>query len=366
MMAVWFIPALQGFVPFIQVKPLNGVTTETPKPQLTASNFVHATYGDSLEAWYNAHSTLRPWLVRLRNEWHYRAFHKIYAPDIVEGKSGYLFESIYLKEHSGLNYKGADSILYITRVLRKLTDTLQRKGIPLLVVIAPGKGSYYEEYLPDHYPPAAQTNYLDYRKLLASHQIPFIDMNAWFLQLKKTASFPLYPQHGIHWSNYGGLLAADSVLKKAESLTGKSFGRFLMSRMKTEHHARFWDDADLWNLLNLFYRWDDGDVMYAYPELEFSPAPKKPNVLVIGDSFYWTWHQNKVPLNLFDSTSAYWYYMAQVYGNRDMVFTSLHSERMKEEIEKRDIVILLCTEGNMSLFPFGFTEKLSKIYHIKN
>ena len=365
-MGVWFIPALQGFVPFIRVKALNGVTTETPQPQLTTKNVMNATYGDSLEAWYNAHSPLRPWLVRLRNEWHYHAFHTLHAPDITEGKHQYLFERIYLEEHSGLNFKGTDSIAAITRQLQVLQDTLKRKGIPLLIVIAPGKGSFYEEYLPEHYTPATRTNYLTYCRQLAASGIPFIDMNAWFLQMKNKTPFPLYPPHGIHWSNYGGLLAADSVIRKAEALTGKPFGRFDVDNMKLEHNARFWDDADLWNLLNLFYRWDDGDVMYAYPQLRFTPAVQKPDVLVIGDSFYWTWFYNKIPLHLFDPCSSYWYYMSQVYGSDPSAPVPLADHTLRQEIEKRDIVILLSTEGNMSLFPFGFTEKLSKIYHIKN
>jgi hypothetical protein len=45
--------------------------------------------------------------------------------------------------------------------------------------------------------------------------------------MKNKAQFPLYPKHGIHWSNYGGLLAADSVLKKSAALTGKDLGHFL-------------------------------------------------------------------------------------------------------------------------------------------
>jgi hypothetical protein len=122
----------------------------------------------------------------------------------------------------------------------------------------------------------------------------------------------------------------------------------------------------LWNLLNVFYRWDDGEVNYAYPELKYRTAKEKPDVLIIGDSFYWTWFYNKIPLHLFDPCSNYWYYNAQAYGTDPSAPVEVNALNYREELEKRDIVILLSTEGNMSLFPFGFTEKVSKIYHIKN
>jgi len=353
-------------VPFIRTKPLNGVVAEVAKPEFTFSSFIDASYGDRLESWYNAHSNLRPWLVRLRNQWHYLVFNTIHAPDIVVGKKEYLFESIYLKEHSGLNYRGADSVAAITRQLAAINDSLASKGVKLLVVIAPGKGSFYEEYLPEGYTPAVNTNYKEYKKMLSASGISYVDCNSWFLEMKNKAQFPLYPKHGIHWSNYGGLLAADSVLKKSAAITGKDFGSFSFSKIKLEHNARFWDDADLWNLLNVFYRWDDGEVNYAYPELKYRTAKEKPDVLIIGDSFYWTWFYNKIPLHLFDPCSNYWYYNAQAYGTDPSAPVEVDALNYREELEKRDIVILLSTEGNMSLFPFGFTEKVSKIYHIKN
>jgi hypothetical protein len=78
-------------------------------------------------------------------------------------------------------------------------------GKQVLVILAPGKASYFPEFIPDEMATITKlnTNYEGYKAELKESTVPFIDAHQWFRNMKDTSRYPLFPKCGIHWSKYG-------------------------------------------------------------------------------------------------------------------------------------------------------------------
>ena len=103
--------------------------------------------------------------------------------------------------------------------MKFISDTLQKLNKQLLFVFAPGKASFYPEYIPDKYlTQKGITNYQIFLEGIKQRGINHIDFKKWFSDNKYKSKYPLYPQHGVHWSTYGTALVTDSLIKKIEEL----------------------------------------------------------------------------------------------------------------------------------------------------
>ncbi len=60
----------------------------------------------------------------------------------------------------------------------------------MIVVLAPGKGSYFPEYIPDNYRPDSigKQNYTAYYNALHEQQIDVIGGNDWYTAMKDSSS----------------------------------------------------------------------------------------------------------------------------------------------------------------------------------
>ena len=60
--------------------------------------------------------------------------------------------------------------------------------------------------------------------------------------------------------------------------------------------------------------WKIRHPVYAYPAYHFTrdTSKHKPNGLVIGDSFYWTWYYPGIIRNMFNNVE-FWYYGKDIY-----------------------------------------------------
>lgn len=116
-----------------------------------------------------------------------------------------------------MDFKGAQHWEEKGDRLEGIGDRLKEKGVELLVVLAPGKGSFYPEYIPDRYLTykREETNFEALRTQLDEHDIAYLDLKSWFEDMKENsrARMFLFPKTGTHWSTYGMHLAADSILR---------------------------------------------------------------------------------------------------------------------------------------------------------
>ena len=279
-------PLLQDTLHLTKTEPLMGDVSMPEDVKFDYRDWFGGFYQEEKEPYLNTSFGFRNSFVRLNNQIAYSIFGKANANGVVIGKETYLYEKSYIDAYTGTDFLGEDSISHTLTRLKFINDTLSKLGKQLIVVFAPGKASFYPEYIPDQYLPVKEkTNYKYLSDGAKKAGLHVIDFNKWFIDTKHTAKYPLYPQHSVHWSTYGTALAADSLIKMMEYLGHMDIPdlKFDGVTMQQPHGV----DYDIADGMNLFSRFKGPDV--AYPNmLPIDTIGKtKPNVLVISDSFYW-------------------------------------------------------------------------------
>ncbi|MFY7669143.1 MAG: hypothetical protein ACOVQG_10385, partial [Crocinitomicaceae bacterium] len=154
------IPFIQFLTHFANEKALKGAIVEPMKPELNWDSLQNCAFQEKFEEYYNEKFGFRPSFIRLNNQLKYWMFNKVQANGVVIGKNGYLFEYNYIKSYYGLDYIGRDGIAENVERLTYIQRKLKEMNKTLIVVLAPGKGSYFPEYFPDSCKrKKGQTNY---------------------------------------------------------------------------------------------------------------------------------------------------------------------------------------------------------------
>ncbi|MEZ5195368.1 MAG: hypothetical protein R2764_02890 [Bacteroidales bacterium] len=224
------LPAFQQFTTIFKLEPLHGVIVEQELPALTKTDWFEGGFQQKMNTFIDQNYGFRPFFIRLFNQIDYSFFNKAHGAGIVIGKNKYLFESWYIWAYHGDRFIGEQKIRDNVRKLSAIRKKLKESGTELFIVLAPGKGHYYPEYIPDYMKkPVKETNNEYYEKILAEFDLPVFDANLWFLSLKDTIQYPLFPKTGTHWSDYAAVLASDSLLnfieKQLDIISCILFGR---------------------------------------------------------------------------------------------------------------------------------------------
>jgi hypothetical protein len=353
-LALLLLPWLEQNEHLFEPKPLGGVQPNSEKVKFSFEQWRSAKFQEGQEAYIRDHFGLRPFMVRFYNELFDRLFGEYQANGVILGKDGYLFEENYLLAASGQDYIGLDSINELVHTLGLVQRDLKQSGRELLVCIAPGKGSFFPDKMPIEYRYKRSTgrNYPDFVRMLAAEKIPLFDVQDWFLNMKATAPYPLYPKTGIHWSSYGEYLVADSLIKQVSSLSRKPLPTLKLLRIEQDTYPRDRDD-DIELGMNLLR--DIPDLKMAYPKFEIKPlsaGKKAPKVLVIGDSFYYGMYNWGMMQHVFEG-GEFWYYNHErlVPGKATSYLKDVKD--YKASVKEFDVVILLLTEANLPRFGFG-------------
>jgi hypothetical protein len=351
------LPWLEQNERIFEPKPLGGVQPNSQNVKFSAAQWRSAKFQEGQEAYIRDHFGLRPFMVRFYNELFDRLFGEYQANGVIMGKDGYLFEEGYLLAASGQDYIGLDSISKLVLDLHLIEQDLVRQGKNLLVCLAPGKGSFFQDKMPDayHFNASTARNYPDFVSMLRAEKIPLFDVQDWFLKMKATAKYPLYPRTGIHWSSYGEYLVTDSLIKKVSALAQKPFPSLKLTRIEQDHTPRDRDD-DIELGMNLLRNLPDFKM--AYPKFKVQPlkaGQKPPRVLVIGDSFYYGMYNWGMMNNVFEG-GEFWYYNHErlVPGKETTYIKDI--KNYSEEVGQFDVVVLLLTEANLPRFGFGMQQ----------
>ncbi|WP_417264845.1 alginate O-acetyltransferase AlgX-related protein [Brumimicrobium sp.] len=362
-----FIPMLQQNFRFFEVKPLSGDFKQLEKPSFTKADWWNGKFQEEYQAYVNQKMGFQPLFVRTYNQLHFSLFNNPRASGVIIGKENYLFEEQYIKSYLGEDFIGTHQIEEKIRKLNKIKDTLAQKEINILLVLAPGKGSFYPEFIPDSYQftERTTTNYEVYRSEILKTDLHFIDFNQYFIENKNTSAYPLMAKTGIHWSKYAELLVADSIINYVNTLNVEfQAPKLLIGEVKTS--TKMWDtDGDIEKAMNLLFRIRNHEM--AYPEYKFSekPSTATPRVLTIADSFYWGLFNIGVSRHAFDN-GQFWYYNQQVYPVSIDTPKNIEDINIIKEVEKNDVVMILATEGNLNKFAFGFIDQLYEAYFPTN
>lgn len=363
-MGVLLLPLFQECTSFFREEPLHGFYVPAKKPVAGFEGWWNGTFQDSFELYHNEQFGLRNPCVRIHNQIEFELFGRVQGKSLVAGKSGYFYELKYLNAYTGVDFIGEAAILEMKRKIKILQDTLEKRNITLIVVFAPGKASFYPEYIPDEFnKPAKQTNYKNYVKAFTGSGINFIDFNSWFIQQKEKVRYPLYPKTGIHWSRFGSVIAIDSLISYIEEKRNVDMPSVIIKGYTWTDSLQSPDD-DLGKSLNLIF--PPKPLLMAYPDYNFeSPNQKaKVRMMVIGDSFFWNLFDIRLAPRSFESID-FWYYNSQVYHTDGRPEELADNADNCLESETNQVVMIMATESNLSGLGWGYVDDAFDYFVLK-
>ena len=356
---VFLLPALQKIVKPFSPKPLKGYFEPSYRPVLSLAGIKSGDYQEKMGRHLERSLGLREWLVRFCNQIDFSLFSLSHARQVVVGKEDYLFEEPYIDALLGHDFIGKELIDARVDQIRRVQDLLWERSRTLLVVVfPPDKGSFYPEKIPGRYLKKSGeiTNYLWYKKRFEETKVNFIDFNDWFIRMKDTSQYLLYPKTGIHWSSYGAFLAFDSLTRYLGARMGKPLVEISYNDLQVTGTARG-RDADMQEGMNLIQGISHPPM--AYPSVVFKKKPGTiyPAALFIGDSFYFTWSEAGYIAHTF-SGRDFWYYDQDVYSGTYNTGKKIQNLNLLEEVSGRDVIVIIQTFAGYGNVGYGFIDRL--------
>ena len=120
-------------------------------------------------------------------------------------------------------------------------------------------------------------------------------------------------------------------------------------------------DKDIENGLNLLLPFKTFKLAYPHIIYETDSGKTKPNLLTVGDSFFWRDEEIGWPGRCFNLNS-FWYYNKEIYSNTPEDRQDPEKVDLKKTIENTDVVLILSTETNLRGCGWGFADRFYKEY----
>jgi len=156
-------------------------------------------YLKDLSRWFNDGYGFRDFLIRAKGQLDFNLFHS--SEKIYIGKEGWLFYRSVVDSQAKLDTYFLQNSDAIVHGVENLAALLEKKGIKLIVMIAPMKNVFYGQYLPQAAPKLP--NYRGINKiqenLSSAPGVIFIDINQ-ILRVTQ-ASRPVFHKTDFHWND---------------------------------------------------------------------------------------------------------------------------------------------------------------------
>jgi SGNH hydrolase-like domain, acetyltransferase AlgX len=362
MLFVLGYPMIQHKFKWTDVPPLSGDVVPLERPVFSKNAWFDGTYQEKRTAYLNENVGFRNVLVRTYNQIYYSAFNSAKANGVVIGKENYLYEQAYINAYYGEDFQGDDYIKVQIKKLAKVSDTLQKMGKHLVVMLAPGKASFFPEYMPNKKKgkTAPKTNYKAYQSQLKSFGVKTIDINQYFRESKGKSKYPLFPKTGIHWSKYGEVFMADSLIAYLNELDGINIPEIKVQRYEKSKIMRSTDD-DIEKGMNLWRDIPDNEMGYPIFQVVKEANKKYSKVLTIADSYYWgpfDWGMSRDLLG----GGQFWYYNEMIFPESFEKELFVKDLDFRKSLESNDVVLIMVTDANLYKFGFGFVEQAYDAY----
>jgi len=358
------LPLLQNRLHIFKVKPLDGDFVMLEKPEFSKAGWFNGEFQGQFNDWLEQNIGLRNVMVRINNQIDFSLFGEVHAEGVIRGKKDILYEYDYIRAFLGWDFIGETTLDKKMRRLKQMQDFLKNeKNIDLIFVLEPSKARYEPEYLPKPYDSEERTitNYECILKMAEKYDITYLDVNNYFLRMKDTTQFLLYPQYGVHWSVYGVTLVIDTLIRFIEGQAHLDLPEMYIDDIEISKRLRD-TDYDAGKPLNLLFKLPT--VPMAYPVIRFEENPKKdrPNVLAVADSYYWNIFNTRLPQHLFNN-EAFWYFNSLVYP--DFYYGAVYVEDLdlKTEIEQQNIILLMVTERFQFKYDWRFIDNIYELYN---
>ena len=354
------LPMVNYQLKFLKELSLHGSETQVAQPIRSFKSYFTGQYQDSFANYFSANLPLRSYAIKTHNQILYSAFKYTNASQVVIGKESYLYETPYLNAFTGRNYIGDSAINKGALKLQKIQLALTKINKKLLVVLAPGKASFFPATIPNDYQQIInKNNHDEFVKAYQKNQINYIDFASYFNKLKQTSPYPLYGKYGIHWSQYGMNIALDSMLHKMELAAKQKFPSKINLETAVINGYRFTDN-DVELALNLFIDLPKENMAYRSFQFEKNINKYKPNIIVVADSYWWLAHNNYISKEIFNEYH-FLYYNKSIYDFNQQLPLTLNDDLIADYLNRADVIVLMATEANLNWFPYGIDDQLLNI-----
>ena len=362
--AMLSLPAVQKAFKIFPTTALEGYFVPSSRQVFSLASFSTGEYQQKMTPHLDRTIGFHNELTRLFNQCDFSLFSIPHAARIIVGKDNCLQADYHIDAYLGRDFIGKRFIDDKVARLKFLQDWLwKKKGIRLLVIIAPGKGFYYPEAIPGRFLKGKRgiTNNDYYAQRMVENGVNLIDFNRWMVSLKDTSRNILYPKTGVHWSTYGAFLCADSLTRYLEVKLGRAVPHVVLDSLVHEPVARR-SDNDMYRVLNLMCAIGGPVMTYPVFHHEYSDTLPKPSALFISDSFYWNWHDNGIIKNTFRCEEM-WYYDKEVYPMQRIRHTNTALIDLDQAVSRQDVIILLETNAGYGNPGFGFIDRAYEYYY---
>lgn len=370
LLVLLLLPAGQAKYEWMDTGKLAGFyETAAPHPELTWDSFMTSTYQPALERYLDEQLGFRTWLIKARNQLSFSLLHESDNPNLYVGRNNSLFDARTLYGYTGLDAADEKTVQRHIHRLRVVQDTLARRGKLLVFVAAASKASFAPENLPPYFRrfPRKKSNYENYTAAMRHAGINLVDLSKVVRSWKDTATYPLFPRYGGHWSNYAAALAGDTLMRYIEKKSGYNLRDYHLFAGDVSNQPRD-NDTDTEKPLNLWSPLALYDMRYPRVEYEpLEPGQYRPNVLIMGDSFVFTVLYTYFAQAFDDRLSRYWLrnvlsetivWPSDVPEGRDIMALD-----HKAQYLTRDIIVVMFTEYNMDQkLDYGFSDDAYRLF----
>ncbi len=347
LLLIVLLPLAEQQFGFIKSGPLLCGSKQNPNTKLTLRAWWDGTYQNAKSLYLNDSVGFRPDLVRLSNQLDFSLFRKLSAGDII-GYDGYVFGREDVTEYCGSPYMGEEVIRAELIKVKRLQDTLQRLGKTFIFAYAPSKAHCMPAQIPGlltKIKVAGVSNYSTFRTIGDSLHLNQLDYVALFRSMNDTTQNQLMTRQGFHWSVYGSLVAADTMIKFIERERNIKMPGLVLTKMHYSDTARD-SDNDLVKCTNLIFPLS-GE-RYSYPEYYYHADTNatRPKAIFIGDSFIWGLVGNGFLQNSV-ADWKYWTYFNDVYSEHGAA--DIRAYDWKKALSESDCVVILMTPMNFHI-----------------
>lgn len=363
------LPHLQRNFKIIEQKPLKGAFTRK-KPKNTSLSFEtwsNSIFQKNTERDLKIKNPLKSTAIRLINQFQYSFMKSPSSKGLFITENGTLMPTHYINSLVGKDLIPLDSVNNSMRMAKFVQDSLERRGIKLLFLIAPGKPSFNLDQVPKYFTSQlnANNNYKQFIESCKKYDIEYIDYKRILLENKDSFEYPIFTKFGVHWSGntiahvtkdlfeYINNSVNDIEIPKIEILPGE----------KTVRDYKF-TDYDIGESMNLMF-FESEETLH-YPRVVIKEGEKKkPKLIAIGDSFFQSFVNFDNTFNeVFDKSSKFYFYNKIVDWPIKYQEVGIKTEYldMKKEINSTDIIIIEMSEQNTKYLGYQFIHQLYNLF----
>jgi len=342
---------------------LKGAITRIDQPELNFKKWISGNFQFEAEKFVAQNFSFSDDIIKMHNQWDYTIWGNLNVKGVVEGKDKYLFEQLYIDGVKGLNLDNKKNFLdRKKKAIVKIHQENKKRNHELIFVVMPSKGSFYPEKIkdldvnetPDYH---IYDYFLDFAK---EKNLNVINFHEYFLKQKKMSEYPIFPKQGIHLSEYAESVVLDSLLKYIENIRGEDIYKYHFSEPELTTIPRN-RDQDIGEPLNLMKPFPFDEILaYRHIQVERIKTEMVPNVLVIGDSFYWGLYSIINNLGLFGK-HQFWYRNHNIFPAEGKHLRQSNDQTCLHSLDNFDMTLIIINSNDMEWSGWGYFKNTARI-----